>query len=348
MKAKKNILITGVGGRSVGSGILHSLLRSESVSKNQWNIFVSDADTFSWGLYLTPNRIITPLANTPGYIEFMANHILQNKIDAVIPGTEIETEILLKNSRNIPCPIIANSVELIPLMMDKFLAEKKLRELNLDYIETLPLASWKTIVNKYGFPVIVKPTRGTGASRGLNLIINQEELDSILNSYDKTSYPCIQPYLGTEEGEYTVGVLSDKAGAIIDSIVLKRKLVGLSLLQSKKNKRKSFAISTGYSQGYFVKDEQIQSFCETLAMKLKSKGPLNIQLRKHENKIYVFEIHPRFSGTTTFRADVGFNEPDILLQNRLNDKKFARLNYRYDVACIRAFEHIIVPMHQML
>ena len=75
---------------------------------------------------------------------------------------------------------------------------------------------------------------------------------------------------------------------------------------------------------------------------------MNIQLRLSGDDIYVFEIHPRFSGTSTMRADVGFNEPDILLRNILLNETFGRLNYQYNVAAIRAFEHIIVPMDKML
>ena len=48
------------------------------------------------------------------------------------------------------------------------------------------------------------------------------------------------------------------------------------------------------------------------------------------------------------RADVGFNEPDLLLRNELYNEKFDRLNYQYDVAVIRALEHIVVPINKML
>lgn len=345
---KKNILITGVGGRSIGSGILHALLRSNSSSKDKWNIHVADADGFSWGLYMVSNAVKVPLAAKPEYLPFMLDYVKKNNIDAILPGTEIETEILLKNKEKFSCPIIANDLALIPLMMDKFAAEEKLKELKIDYIETAALRDWKIIEEKYGFPLIVKPTKGTGGSRGLNIVTSEKELLDIIDTYTDASAPCVQPYIGTEDDEYTVGILSDKDGNLIDSIVLKRKLIGLSLLQSKKFEDKNIAISTGYSQGYFVKDEQVSKFCEELAIKLKSKGPLNLQLRKHNGKIFVFEIHTRFSGTTTFRADVGFNEPDILLRNHLFNEKFGRLNYTYNVACIRAFEHVVVPLDKML
>jgi carbamoyl-phosphate synthase large subunit len=121
----------------------------------------------------------------------------------------------------------------------------------------------------------------------------------------------------------------------------------LSLLTSKNVGGRRYAVSTGYSQGYVVKHDLIQRFCEKLALRLGSRGPLNIQLRMSEGVPFVFELHPRFSGTTPIRADVGFNEVDILLRNYLFGEKFSRLDYKYNVAAIRAFEHVIVPIEQM-
>jgi carbamoyl-phosphate synthase large subunit len=344
---KFNVIVTGVGGRSVGSGILHSLVRSPSVS-GSWNVHAADADSFSWGLYHTDKAVTVPFATSPDYLPFILKYVRENDIHAIIPGTEIETETLVKEQHLLPCSLIANKASLMPLMMDKFAAGKKMQELGLDYIETLPLEKWKELASKYGFPLIVKPTRGSGGSRGLHLVADEKEISNLVGSFPPNSAPCVQPYIGSEEEEYTVSVLSDKDGAIIDSIVMKRTLIGLSLLNSRKIGNKNVAISTGYSQGFFVKDREVQDFCEKLASDLGSTGPLNIQLRKSKGKIYVFEIHPRFSGTTPFRADVGFNEPDILLRNHLLGHKFGRLDYQCDVACIRAFEHVVVPINKMI
>jgi carbamoyl-phosphate synthase large subunit len=127
-------------------------------------------------------------------------------------------------------------------------------------------------------------------------------------------------------------------------------LAGLSLLTARSIAERRVALSTGYSQGFIIKNAEIQSFCERLAVQLDSRGPLNIQLRldRGTRKPLVFEIHPRFSGTTPIRADVGFNEVDVLLRNLLFGESFGRFNYRTNVAAIRAFEHVIVPVDQLL
>jgi carbamoyl-phosphate synthase large subunit len=77
------------------------------------------------------------------------------------------------------------------------------------------------------------------------------------------------------------------------------------------------------------------------------RGPANIQCRLVGDEVKVFEVHPRFSGTTSIRAMVGFNEPDILIRNYLFNESFDRLNYQTNVAAIRAFQNLIVPISEI-
>ncbi|WP_421941600.1 ATP-grasp domain-containing protein [Pedobacter sp.] len=345
---KKNILVTAVGGRSVGSGVLHALTRCSPEVKNRWNVIGADAESFAWGLYKTPSSTLLPLANSADYIDSVIKAVHQFKIDAIIPGSEAEASVLSQNKDKFDAPIIANSFNLMPLMMDKFATTNKLVELGLPTIPMRKIEDWESAVSEFGFPLIVKPTTGTGGSKGVSLCTTLVELKTIIQNLPVNSGYCVQPLIGSDDEEYTVGILSDKNGNLVDSIVMKRKLIGLSLLDTKIVNDQKLSISTGYSQGFFIKHKQVQEFCEKLSANLESKGPLNIQLRIHKGEIYVFEIHPRFSGTTTMRADVGFNEPDILLRNYLFGETFSRLDYQYNVAAIRAFEHVIVPIDQML
>jgi carbamoyl-phosphate synthase large subunit len=346
--AKRNVLVTATGGRSVGAGILHSLVRSSEEVASRWNVVAADAEPFSWGLYKVPQAVLLPPASSPTYLASVQKVIESHRIEAVIPGSEPEAAVLSNNRSRFSVPIITNSPELIPLMTDKFAATAKLRELGLPVIPTLPAEEWRAAVRSWKFPLVVKPTRGTGGSRGVSLCVSEQEVEQAVAALPADSGYCIQRLVGTEDDEYTVGVLSDKEGNLIDTIVMRRKLTGLSLLSSKTANGKNYGISTGYSQGYFLKDERVQRFCEALSQSIGSKGPLNIQLRVEDGAIYVFEIHPRFSGTSTMRADVGFNEADVLLRNHLFGESFGRLSFRTNVAAIRAFETVIVPLEEML
>ncbi|AFZ56953.1 ATP-grasp domain-containing protein [Anabaena cylindrica FACHB-243] len=346
---KKNILVTATGGRSVGSGILHALTRNSPDVSERWNVVAADAHPFAWGLYQTNEHTLLPLAKDINYIDSLKTIVNRFKIDAIVPGSEAETTVLSNNTNQFKdCKIVCNRSDLMFYMNDKFLLEKKLKKMGIPYIPTFPLEEYEAALTLFNFPFIVKPTTGTGGSKGLELIATREELNKLIGLINNKSFFCIQPYIGDADNEYTVGILNDKDGNLIDSIVMRRKLIGLSLLTTKQIHDQDYAVSTGYSQGFFVEDKEVSNFCEKIALEFDSRGPLNIQLRKHKGALYIFDFHPRFSGTTPMRADVGFNEVDILLRNHLFGEKFSRLNYRTNVAAIRAFEHVIIPIEKML
>lgn len=344
---KPKILVTGVGGRSVGSGLLHALMRTDPEVRARWETVATDAEPFSWGLYVADHGALVPAATAPDYLDRICELIAVHEIAAVIPGTELEATLLTAHRDELPVPVIANESRLMSLMMDKKLAEAKLRELGVGFIPSYPWDQRHYAALDFGFPLFVKPTRGTGGSRGVHLVTSRAELDALAPFVSIDSAPIIQPYLGDGEAEYTVGVLSDSSARVIDSIVIRRKLIGLSLLDVKACGELTATVSTGISQGFVVGHPEIQEFCEDLATRLGSRGPLNLQLRIHEGEFYVFEIHPRFSGTTPIRASAGFNEPDLLLRNFLYGEEFGRIPYRENVAAIRAFEHVLVPIDEM-
>jgi carbamoyl-phosphate synthase large subunit len=52
-----------------------------------------------------------------------------------------------------------------------------------------------------------------------------------------------------------------------------------------------------------------------MAETLKSSGPLNFQGRLVGDQFYIFEINPRFSGTSFMRALSAFNEADLWIKH---------------------------------
>jgi len=121
-----------------------------------------------------------------------------------------------------------------------------------------------------------------------------------------------------------VGVLSSMDGELINSIAVKRMiLTSLSNRIKAPNRTgkaelgKTLAISSGVSQGEIGVFREVTAPCEEIAARLGSRGAINIQCRYVDGEVYVFEINPRFSGTTSLRAMVGYNEPDILIRKHL-------------------------------
>ena len=121
-----------------------------------------------------------------------------------------------------------------------------------------------------------------------------------------------------------MGVLHDLNGGFIHSIALRREIrhgLGCKIKVVNRTGRNelgdSLVISSGISVGEIGDYPAVRKACVEIAEALGSLGPLNIQCRKAGNTIIPFEINPRFSGTTSSRALVGFNEPGILIRKHL-------------------------------
>jgi len=104
----------------------------------------------------------------------------------------------------------------------------------------------EAFANERGYPLVVKPTRGTGGSRGVMLVADERELKHVLENARRDGREVlVQEYVGTAEDEYTVGVVSDVDGKVADSIVMRRKLMGLSLMDSRRTSGGRASVSTG-------------------------------------------------------------------------------------------------------
>jgi carbamoyl-phosphate synthase large subunit len=345
--SKLSLLVTGVGGRSVGHQILHALQHCG----DKYRIVATDAEPFSFGLYAVGDRYLTPLASRPEYIPAILRIIEKEHIRALLPGTEAEIRTLASRQREIEatgCVLISNPLPVIELCSDKWRLFQWLVSNGFQTPRTARLGEWQQFVREVGLPVICKPATNSGGSRNVSLFAQEREIEEYLERGEGLPADLLfQEYVGSGEDEYTVGVLVAAGGEPIDSIVMHRKLIGLSLGLQRRVGEHNYVLSTGYSQGFIIRHPQIQSECERLARRLESRGPLNIQCRLAGRQVSIFEVHARFSGTTSIRADVGFNEPDEMIEHFVLGRKPARLSYRTNIAAIRALQHILVPMPDM-
>lgn len=333
---KINVLVTGAGGGGIGEQVIKCL----GLSELNTHIIATDISNISKGKLDGDEFIVAPLATNPSYINFIIDLCKEKKVTAVIPGSEIELKLLSENEQiftenNIA--VLINSASVIKTCLDKNLTAKFLLENGFLSPKSFTIRSEKDLEAIDKFPVVLKPSVGGGGSVNTLIAQTKEELNAfgkfLLSQYEEF---IAQEYIGDAENEYTVGVLSTAEGIIIDSIVLRRNILSglgakIKILNKSGNTNlgKYLAISSGISQGEIIRNELIASQAEKIAQNLKSTGPLNIQCRLHEGKVYVFEINPRFSGTSPMRAIAGFNELDLSLKNKvLKQKEFKRLNYK--------------------
>ena len=92
-------------------------------------------------------------------------------------------------------------------------------------------------------------------------------------------------------------------------------------------------ISSGVSQGQIGRFPEVTNQCKEIAQAVGARGAINIQCRLVDGLVKVFEINPRFSGTTSLRAMVGYNEPDVLIRKHICGGVFEK-DFPYEEATI--------------
>ena len=338
------VLVTGVGGGGVGRQVIKSLRKGIE----SYRIVGTDITPISMGLYEVDKSYIVPSAKDIEYVNTLLDICTKEEATVLVPGSEPELQVISKNReafiRQGIIPLI-NTEECISICMDKWKTYGFLKDngfkvpraiLAKDYTPTIPIDM---------LPVIIKPTTASGGSLNVYLAQDIEEVLFFAQYLRKQGLTTvIQQYVGSYDEEYTVGVLTDlKDGELIGSIAVKRQILsGLSnrtrmLTRDTETKPKLLVISSGISQGEVGEFPEVRRECERIALRLGSKGPLNLQCRRDGDNVFVFEINPRFSGTTYVRALVGHNEPDILIRRSLLGEKGIEVEYKKGIV-VRGLE----------
>ncbi len=331
-----NVLVTGCGGGSIGEQVIKCL----RLSKLELYVTATDVTNVSKGKVDGDAFVLVPFASSSDYITTLLDICYSKNVHAVVPGSEVELKVISENRKKFEekgIKLLINSESILEICLDKNLTSKFLNSNGFFTPRSYEVRNINDLKKLVDFPYVLKPSIGGGGSVNTLIAQSKNELELFGNFLlEQYSSFIAQEYVGDGDSEYTVGVLSDKDKNIVDSIILKRNILsGLGSKLKVKNKTERLnlgnylVISSGISQGEIVKNELIKTTCEKLAIALKSVGPLNVQCRLVDNKVYIFEINPRFSGTSPMRALAGFNELEITLRNKvLNESNFSRVSYK--------------------
>lgn len=340
---KLPILVTAIGGGGHGEQILKALRMADC---DRYRIVGADMQPNCPQFDLTDDRIVFPRATDPSYMDFLLSACDRFQIKALFHGCEPELKLFSREreritQRGIFLPINPSSV--IDLCMNKEETNRFLRQEGFAAPKFVRAQSIEDLRDIDWFPVVVKPSVGGGGSANVFIAQNPKELQSLagyLGFDEVANHFLIQEYVGTPDDEYTVGVLHDMDGRYLNSIAVKRLLSGqLNIRMSVPNRTgrdelgPKLVISSGVSHGYVGRFPEVTRQCKNIAASIGAKGPLNIQCRFVQGKVIVFEINPRFSGTTSIRAMVGYNEPDILLRRHVFGETIP-IDFSYEEALI--------------
>ena len=274
----RKILVTAISG-NVSNGILKALLDTDDI------VYGCDIYDYPVGMDKVVKYWKSDMATSDKYIKNLLTKCKEYEITHLIPVNELEIREIRKNLllfEEAGISVIINNPCIIDTFLDKYKTAHFLKKLDGIYV---PDTCFYRDFVEDGKQYIVKLNNSCG-SKLLKIFTKKQELDELgINENECV----IQEYIDEENEEYTVGVFSD--GIQVSTIIFKRKL------------------EHGYTSFVeLVEDESIEKMAEKIAKEIDLKGYINIQLRKHDTKNYIFEINPRISGTVYFRHMLGFKD----------------------------------------
>ena len=318
MTAPIRVLVTAIGGGGNGEQLVKALRTAGG-----YHIVGTDVNPDCPQFDLVDEPVLLPRADSPDYVEALLALGDGTHADAVFCGSEPELRVLSAARHafaeaGLYLPM--NPAEVIDTAMDKLKANQFLadhgfaapRSIQSSDPEALDAVDW--------FPVVVKPFVGSGGSRDVFIAQTPQQLHAI-SSLLEGQHIMVQEYVGRPDSEFTVGVLHGMDGEFINSIAVRRVMSGQLNIRSQVTNTtprselgERLVVSSGISHGYVGRFPEVTQTCERIAAALGVTGAVNIQCRLVDGEVYVFEINPRFSGTTSIRALMGYNEPDVLVR----------------------------------
>jgi len=316
-----NILVTGAGSL-LGQGIIKTINKSKIKTK----IIGTDYFDTAIGLYWVKKGYLLPdvlkKSNLNKWLKEIVKICNKEKIDILIPGLDFETSILSKHKSLIEektkSKILVSSPNVLKVCNDKWETIKFLQKNKFLFPKSTLPYNLNQFLKHNKFPLIVKPRFGS-TSNNIFMVHNRVELKNSLQNCKK---PIIQEIVGNQKNEYTCGSVFIE-NEVLTTIALKRKL-----------KNGNTIIAT------HIKNNSLNAFIKKITNKLEPYGPTNFQLKLTKKGPVIFEINPRFSGTTHIRSIFGLNEIDIIL-NKIYNLNIRKSNLRYGTI-IRYYEDFFI------
>jgi len=290
------VLVSGAGSL-LGQGIIKSL----QTSSRDYEIYAADYFRTAVGLYWSKKSFLLPdfldaEVSEDLWLRELIKIISKEFIDVLVPGLDFELPLLARHKEKIervtPCRVIVSDERVVGIGNDKWETVKFLKESGFSFPYSSLAKNKEEFLDNCSFPFIIKPRIGN-TSKDVFLVKSKIELTQAL---EKVTNPILQEYLGSDEDEYTCGS-TYVSNEIVTSIALKRKL------------------KNGNTDMAFLEDsDPLEDYINKVTHALKPFGPTNFQLRLHKGKPVIFEINPRFSGTTPIRALFGVNEVEATLE----------------------------------
>ena len=245
-------------------------------------VIATDVSSFAPALHVADASFILPHGSEKGFVDELENVCTAERVKVIIPLIDPDLPVLAEHKAEIErtgARLLLSSAEIVEVCRNKVLTQNFL----VRHGFTTPRILTLNEARSQGPPWFIKPCLGS-ASTNAFLVRTTAELEFFAGYVPD---PVIQEYVsGTE---ITVDVFSDWNGNPLIAVPRERVLVRGGEVVVARVKR----------------DAAIEALCLAVAGKLRSVGPINIQVIVHGEKISVIEINARFGGGVPLSMKAG-------------------------------------------
>ena len=244
------------------------------------------------------------------YINFLLHLVDKEKINYIVPLTDIEIDVINKyRNKFINVTICIQSESTLSVARDK----KAICEyFEKDSLINIPVfMHTRKLYDRFPLPAIAKPIHGR-SSEGIKRIYTVAELDDIRGKDDYIIEEII------EGNVYCVDYVRDKKGA---DFAIPRE----ELLRTKNGAGTTVRI---------VPDTDLIQMASYIGKKLNILGCVNMEfIRSKENIYYLIDINPRFSAGVAFSNFIGYNMVISHLNSFLNKSIELPISFKEQIVC---------------
>jgi carbamoyl-phosphate synthase large subunit len=294
---KKKIMILGGGPNRIGQGIefdyccVHGVfaLKEDGYETIMVNC---NPETVSTDYDTSDRLYFEPLT-----LEDVLEIVHREKPDGVIVQFGGQTPLKLAVPLwNAGVPIIGTSPDAIDRAEDRKRFKEMIIALGLNQPPNDIAHSYSEVVEvarRIGYPLVVRPSYVLGG-RAMEIVHNEEDLKGYLTHVVQASpeHPILVDGYLTGAVEIDVDAVADGQDVVIGGIMEHIEEAGI-------HSGDSSCSLPPYSLGRYHLDE-IRRVTRMLAMELKVKGLMNLQLALKDGEIFVLEVNPRASRTVPF------------------------------------------------
>ncbi len=264
-------------------------------------LIATDCSPYAPALYFADKTYLVPRIDDPRYVDILLEICRAEQINAVTTFIDPEIMILAEHReqfREIGVEVLAPYVHTAELCFNKYEMYQYLKQRGIRTVKT-----WGTFEeteaalnnNEIGFPVFVKPRRGSG-SVGARRIYSLDELKAAFEADESLIAQELMDELDLDADIY-IDTISHEAVSIF-------------------TKRKISTTIGGANKTISFKDDKLFEFIKNAVKQFKFNGPIDMDLFRKNGEYYLSEVNPRFGGAYlhAYGAGVDFIK---LIENNL-------------------------------